>query len=812
MTKRGAMLGDVVGLGKTLTAIAVALMLRDEHGFQPLVVCPKNLQKMWEDHLEEYDLHGRVVPYSMATKTLPELRRYPFVIADESHTLRNNQRQDYLALRDYILRNDCRVLLLTATPFNIRFQDVANQLALYVDDDDLGIAPVAAIGKDPALPDKVDSKITTLQAFRRSEEPDDWKRLMSQHLVRRTRSFIQSNYSKLDPDGRAYLEFADGRQFTFPRRIALPLQHSFGNDDPAAKMADDRTLDTINSLLLPRYDLHQYLLRTVHLTVDERAFADGVAQGRGHVAGFVRTTSFKRLSSGGHSFVLSVQRHIARNELWLHAIANNIPVPTGDIQVLSLGDDGDDVNSEDATPPSAGSAQVRYDALRAANPGGVRWVRSSLFSRRLAEALTHDTTSLRDLLNWYGPWEARSDSKLQALIGLLRGKHGGDKVLIFTEYKDTADYLGMQLQDAGIVGVGTVTGESEDPTAVAAQFSPASNGKSGANALAKHGELRVLIATDVLSEGQNLQDSHVIVNFDLPWAIIRLIQRAGRVDRIRQTSAEVLLYSFFHESVDNVISLRQRIADRLAANAQAFGSDETFFGSADETQIIADLYSGELDDSAPDDEVDASSLAYQYWTQAVADDPALERRISHMPDMVGATRARRLGEQEDGVGCYVRTAGGIDAFAFSSPNGQVSHLTGHEAIARFKADKYEPGLPLRDDHDGIVRQIITADLTAAASSSGRLRGVRKRVWARLGATLSWHTDQEHETRIALDELFQRPLTQIADTRLKRAIRNGVADADLAALVRALHNDGSLVIPSRTGKDPLRIITTMGVNA
>ncbi len=134
-------------------------------------------------------------------------------------------------------------------------------------------------------------------------------------------------------------------------------------------------------------------------------------------------------------------------------------------------------------------------------------------------------------------------------------------------------------------------------------------------------ELRVLIATDVLSEGQNLQDAHIVVNYDLPWAIIRLIQRAGRVDRVGQKADNVLLYSFFHESVDNVIDLRRRISARLQANAEAFGSDEQFFGSDGETQTIADLYNGTLDDSDSGEDVDASSLAYQHWTQATGEDP-----------------------------------------------------------------------------------------------------------------------------------------------------------------------------------------------
>jgi hypothetical protein len=171
VTRGGTMLGDVVGLGKTLTAIAVALMLREEHGYLPLIMCPKNLVHMWEEHLDAYDLPGRVVPYSRAHSILPELRRFPFVIVDEAHTLRNDTRRDYRAIQDYIHANESKVLLLTATPYNIRFRDVANQLGRYIDDDDdLAISPAAALAADPRLYDKVDGKITTMAAFRRSEE------------------------------------------------------------------------------------------------------------------------------------------------------------------------------------------------------------------------------------------------------------------------------------------------------------------------------------------------------------------------------------------------------------------------------------------------------------------------------------------------------------------------------------------------------------------------------------------------------------------------------------------------------------------
>lgn len=806
MTRNGTMLGDVVGLGKTLTAIAVALMLRDEHGYMPLVVCPRNLVSMWEEHFEAYELHGRVVPYSMAHAVLPTLRRYQLVIVDESHTLRNDTRRDYKAIQDYIQANDSKALLLTATPYNIRFLDVANQLGLYIDDDDdLGISPVNALAADPRLADRVDGKTTTMAAFRRSEEPDDWKRLMSEHLVRRTRTFVKNNYSKDDGDG-PYLQFSDGTQFRFPQRIPKPVDHSFGESDPAALMAGDTTLDTITALQLPRYELGNYLSSTAAPTDAEREFIDNLARGRGHVAGFVRTTFYKRLSSCGHSFTLSLKRHVARNELFLYAIDNGLAIPAGTITENQFGEDDDDPNGggEDTT----GTPETRYATLQEKNPAGLTWIRPELFTPALREALIEDTAALRSLLNMYGDWKPDTDSKLDALIHLLQIDHPDEKVLVFTEYKDTAEYIGTALQAAGIDRVGVATGDSEDPTRLAQRFSPVSNTLPGHDpGIAPEDELRILIATDVLSEGQNLQDAHIVVNYDLPWAIIRLIQRAGRVDRVGQKAESVTLYSFFHESVDNVIDLRRRIAERLHSNAEAFGSDEQFFGSDGETQAITDLYNGKLDETDSTDDVDASSLAYQHWTQAIDDDPDLAAKIAGLPDMISATRRKRLTDVNTGVACYVRTDSGVDGFGRATSDGTTSLLTGHEVLKTFEALPEEPGLEPVADNDNLIENLVRGPLATPTLAAGRLRGVRRTLWNRLGATLHSHNA---DTSLALDDLYQHPLTKDAENRLRRAVRNQASDDELATLITALHRDGDLTVTARSGKDPIRIVSSMGI--
>ena len=635
----GTMLGDVVGLGKTLTAVATALMLEAAEDYTTLVLCPKNLQHMWEEHLERYGLVGaRVVPYSMADKRLPELKRFHLVICDESHNLRNNSTKASEAIQDYVRRNGSKVLLLTATPYNLAFADVANQIGLYIDDDeDLGIQPTAAMAKDPTLIDKVDGKITTLAAFRRSEEPEDWKRLMSDHLVRRTRSFIKRTAKKETvtlPNGkteeREYLQFADGQRFHFPTRVPRPLSHDFADDDPAKLMEDEDTLDAVRDLTLPRYRLADYDdPKAPHSDKDVKILAD-IRSGRGNVSGFVRIGLFKRLSSSGHSFILSLQRQRARNELFIYAIENDLDVPLGSFSDHQFMVSDDDLEEDE---DMYGSLESQYRELQRRLPSSTKWLGTKVFKSTLKKDLQRDNRIITELLDSFGAWDAAKDSKVNALVDLLRDKHAGDKVLVFTEYADTAMYVAQALKDAGIPNVGLASGDSEDPAAIARRFSPNSNRLPGEEHDAKPvvDPIDVLVATDVLSEGQNLQDSHIVVNYDLPWAIIRIIQRAGRVDRVGQKSDSVFIYLITHEKVEQAIQLRQRIRQRLGDNAAAFGSDERFFGDAKEVNLLDDLYKGAVpsEDELDQDEgeADAVSEAWLVWSRVKDEKPDLAGKV-----------------------------------------------------------------------------------------------------------------------------------------------------------------------------------------
>ena len=158
---------------------------------------------------------------------------------------------------------------------------------------------------------------------------------MSLFMVRRTRSFIRDNYTDFDPDrSRYYLSMADGERRYFPERIPQRIDFAIDEmnpDDQYARLYADDVVDTINSLNLPRYGLGNYVRSTfkVEPTAAERKIIEDLSRGGRRLMGFSRTNLFKRLESSGHAFLLSVERHILRNFIFLHALENGLPLPIG---------------------------------------------------------------------------------------------------------------------------------------------------------------------------------------------------------------------------------------------------------------------------------------------------------------------------------------------------------------------------------------------------------------------------------------------------------------------------------------------------
>ena len=227
----GVIIGDVVGLGKTFTATALAKMFEDDFFLETLIICPKNLTDMWEDYTHKYRLRAKVISLSRVQTLLPQMRRYRLVIIDESHNLRNKEGKRYLAIREYLAENESKVILLSATPYNKTFLDLSSQLRLFLsEENDLGISPenyIKSIGGRDQFTATHQTPLRSIAAFEKSDFVDDWRELMRLFLVRRTRSFIKKHYAQKNPENnRLYLTFPDGGRSYFPdwTRTELALQ------------------------------------------------------------------------------------------------------------------------------------------------------------------------------------------------------------------------------------------------------------------------------------------------------------------------------------------------------------------------------------------------------------------------------------------------------------------------------------------------------------------------------------------------------------------------------------------------------------
>ncbi len=829
----GVLIGDVVGLGKTFMATALVKIFQDDLLWETLIICPKNLENMWQHHVDTYGLRAKVLSIARVQQELPHLRRFRLVLIDESHNLRNREGMRYRAIRDYIETNECRCILLSATPYNKTYLDLSSQLRLFINEEaDLGVRPERLIRELGIVEFNARYENTpprSLLAFERSPHADDWRELMRWYMVRRTRSFIRENYAQEDERGR-YLVFADGRRSYFPARY--PRRLDFIENDQYARLYSETVVDTINSLSLPRYGLGLYVRQrpSPRPTAGEQRILDDLSRGGRRLMGFCRTNLFKRLESSGYAFLLSVERHILRNFVYLYALENGLDVPIGtqDVAVLDTRFEDADVltlDTDDGDPLSPESSLSRFDPRffhqRAAQVyteyansyhNRFRWLRANLFKPTLAADLRRDADELLALLRMVGGWDAAQDTQLAALEQLLRETYANEKVLVFSQFADTVGYLSRELNRRGLAGLEGVDGDHPDPTYAAWRFSPVSNDKR--HAIGAEQELRVLVATDVLSEGQNLQDAHVIVNYDLPWAIIRLIQRAGRVDRIGQESQEIDCYSMWPaEGIERIIRLRQRLRQRLHENAEVVGADEFFFEDEEAHATLTDLYNeraGLLDDTA-DREVDLVSHAYQIWKNATDADPSLKAAIERLPSVVYSAKAHTARPNEPaGALIYLRT--GQDNSALVWVDGQGNHVSQSQFnILRAAAcGRQTPAGPRGDGQHELVRRAVEFTLQEQQSGGiqlGRTSGARYRVYQRLKEhalsfrnTLLAETEEVRLLNQTLEQMGRYRLRETATERLNRQLRSGIGVEQLARLVATLFQENDLCIGHEDGGD------------
>ncbi len=827
--RNGVIIGDVVGLGKTITACAIAKIFEEDLNYDTLIICPPNLIDMWENYCQTYSLRHKIISMGNV-KILEDFKRYQLVIVDESHNLRNNKGSRYLKIKEYVKKNDCKVMLLTATPYNKSYIDISNQLSLFVDEDeDLGVRPenfIANIGGEERF-NLIHSGtfIRSLKAFEFSDYSEDWRELLRFYMVRRTRSFIKNNYAITDEFGKKYLTFADGRKSYFPERIAKKVEFEFCDEnDTYKKLYSENVVNIINELHVPRYGLSNYIKNVKKLvkTKEEQNILDDLSNAGKRLMGFCRTNLFKRLESSSYSFILSVSRHILRNYLFIYAIKNNKDLPIG-TEIINFLDsfitEDEDVENEELSlniilnkDIYLSKSKEVYDKITASElKNKFKWINSKFFNNNLINHLESDSINLIKVLDSVVPFDFNKDKKVDALLNLINNEYSEEKVIIFTQYSDTAEYLFKQLEKYNIKNIKYVTGNTDKISEIVKLFSPVSN-----NAVSdKNKEIRILITTDVLSEGQNLQDSHVVVNYDLPWAIIRLIQRVGRIDRIGQKSDKIYCYSFLPEKgLNDIIKLRDKLNKRIQQNAEVVGSDEVFFEG--NTINISDLYnenSGILEEE-DDNDIDLSSYAYQIWKNAIDKDKNIEEIIKSLPNVAYSCKK----SETNGVIVYTKTPRDNDILMWLDEGGNIVSQSQFKILKKAECNLTEKSIEKTEQHNEIIQKSFDYMLDYEKNMFGTLGRKNSTKYKIYTILKTFYEENKGNLFInmnilkeAIDDIYKYPLKENTKEILNRILRIKAQDEEIAKVVIEFKENNKLcVIQEEIEIAEPKIICSMGL--
>lgn len=599
----GCILADSVGLGKTFTALAV-IKYYENRNKSILVLCPKKLSENWntykgnyvnnpiaEDRLRYDVLYHTDLSRDRGNSNGIDLQRlnwgnYDLVVIDESHNFRNGgevsgeeaKENRYLKLMNKVIRSGVKtkVLMLSATPVNNRFIDLKNQLALAYEGD------AAQINERLATAKPID------EIFRNAQKSfNSWSKLPIE--ARSTDSLLKSLdfdfFELLDSvtiaRSRRHIEkyydtAAIGR---FPERLP-PISLQPCLTDLSSAINYSEIYELLMSLNLAIYTPSNYIMESrISKYID---LTHNLTQ-RGREEGIRRLMSInllKRLESSVYSFKLTIERiKVLIND----TIKTIEAYQSGDC-ILDLTElsDGSDFDLDDQnTDYFTVGRKVKIDL---ADMDHVSWLRELKADAEYLELLT---LMIADIT-------PEHDNKLQTLLALIRDKvscpinSGNKKLMIFTAFSDTADYLydkvskfakeQFGLETAEITG--TVDGRSTIPrlradlNTVLTCFSPISKGR---DALGDMGaaNIDILIATDCISEGQNLQDCDYIVNYDIHWNPVRIIQRFGRIDRIGSRNERIQLVNFWPDmDLDEYINLRSRVETRMKISVMTSTGDD----------------------------------------------------------------------------------------------------------------------------------------------------------------------------------------------------------------------------------------------
>ena len=658
----GCYIGDVVGLGKTFVGAELLRQLQFSYpnDGRPLILCPAGLKPMWETFNERFQLGAEIVSHSMivpagAPQFDEELGRYVDsdrptrgivlqekyadrgpVLVDEAHNFRNiNQRSE--GLKEYLNAGDHKVVLMSATPQNLGPRDIYRQLILFLDDRDHGL-PIEPVSLDQYFGNAEQWLAHQSRVADYRSEFEEWERnrqqaappippaapsiphariedVLAQVFIRRRRRDVRDLYGDSAE--------INGKPIQFPtptlENIDYRLDRVYAQAGTFEQIA--RALATHKA---SRYQASEYLWPEAR----HKSRYSGLLRSRDRLAGLMKVLLLKRLESSVAAFQSTLESLMRSNRHFREAVQVGY-VPVGQMATRLL--NGQQFDADEAFE-ILGQEDDREESRGAAHPA------SDFDAARWIEDLDADYDLLSDLHTRVKAISPENDDKLRALRQFLQQPEvAGGKVLIFSEAETTIDYLYEQLNpDGKNVEIERLTGSNRDRAeSIVGRFSPKSNPPTSGRRAAP--EIRILLATDVVSEGQNLQDSARVLNYDLHWNPVRLIQRFGRVDRIGTEHDVIHLHNMWPDfEVDRDLDLTDRLSRRIQLFHDLIGLDNRLLSDAEQLNADA-MYRIYGDQQLPDsddglDDVSVHQRAVATLQRIREDQPELWEQIKGLPD------------------------------------------------------------------------------------------------------------------------------------------------------------------------------------
>ncbi len=640
----GAFVSDVVGLGKSYIGAAIVKHFeRTEHS-RPLIICPAPLVEMWERSNEVYQLNARVLSMGYLREDEQgnvnfllkdaKYRDRDFVLIDESHNLRHSGTQRYKVVQTFLAAGK-RCCFLTATPRNKSAWDVYAQIKLFHQDD---------ITDLPVDPPNLKEYFKLIERGERNL-PD----LLTNILIRRTRNHIIRWYGYdattnnpldaaqfkgyLNGQRRAYV-IVGGRHQFFPARELETIEYSIEDTYKGlyqqlrtyfGKPRKTLVLDPADDeLTFARYGLWHYVVKSKQ---KQEPYATMQRAGT-NLRGLIRVLLFKRFESSVYAFQETIRRLIKMHKAFLIALSEGL-VPAGeDAQnILYESDYAEERELVDALMAVSGRYKaVDFDVMR------------------LRQHIEHDIGLLEKILSLVAPISPEQDAKLQTLKRRLKEAPLRDgKRLIFTQYADTARYLFENLNpDGRYKDIEVIYSGDKNKARAVGRFAPIANPEYQLQS--GEAELNTLIATDVLAEGLNMQDCDKIINYDLHWNPVRLIQRFGRIDRIGSEHAKVYGFNFLPETgIEKHLGLRQKLHNRIQEIHNTIGEDSAILDGTEQLNeeamyAIYEKKGGQLSLFEEDEEFLDLNEAEEIMRQLRKEDPAEYERIARLQDGIRSSK------------------------------------------------------------------------------------------------------------------------------------------------------------------------------